>query len=167
MFKTITFFLGAIICSIVTIAQSEKANSGTGPTKAFYGEIGGSGLLFSANYDSRFKGSNGLGFRLGIGGAGGTGGGILTVPVGLNYITGAGPSHFEFGVSVTFVSEAFDIDNNSGTWFTHPHFGYRYSKPANSFNGRIYVGPFIGEGFVFFPFGGISVGYTLSNNKKK
>jgi len=55
----------------------------------------------------------------------------------------------------------FDISDNGSTWFILPHFGYRYSKPSNSFNARIYIGPLIGDGFVFFPFGGLSIGYTL------
>jgi len=138
-------------------AQSDNG----GATKAVYGELGGSGLIFSANFDMRFKGSTGLGFRLGIGGAGGTGGGVVTFPFGLNYVSGKGDHHFEAGTTFTVVTAAFDISDNGSTWFLLPHFGYRYSKPSNSFNARIYIGPLIGDGFVFFPFGGLSVGYTL------
>jgi hypothetical protein len=145
-------------------AQKDKSGSeNTGPaSKAVYGELGGSGFLFSANFDSRFKGSKGLGFRIGIGGAGGTGGGILTIPFGLNALTGNGPNYFEGGITATFITGDISLsDNNAGSWFVLPHIGYRYSKPTKSFNGRIYVGPFITSDFVFFPFGGVSVGFTL------
>lgn len=156
------FFLSALfLCfSISAFCQSETI---AGSSKAVYGELGGSGLIFSANFDMRFKGYKGLGFRAGIGGAGGTGGGIVTVPVGLNFLAGkAGPHYFEAGATVTLVSEAFDISDETGSgWFAFPHIGYRYTKPTNSFNGRIVIGPFITGDFMFFPFAGLSAGYTF------
>ena len=158
------FLLLVTVSSFVTVlGQSDKPEATGGASKAVYGELGGSGLAFSANFDSRFKGFNGFGFRIGIGGAGGTGGGILTFPVGFNYLAGKkGPHFFEVGATVTLVTAAFDISDETGSsWFALPHFGYRYTKPASSFNGRIYVGPIITDGFVFFPFGGISAGFTF------
>lgn len=162
MMKSIFLSFLSVTCFLSSFGQSESAIPSK-TSKAVYGELGGSGLAFSANFDSRFKGYKGLGFRIGIGGAGGTGGGILTVPVGLNVLAGkAGPHYFEGGATVTLVTDAFDFgDESSSGWFALPHIGYRYSKPTSSFNGRIYVGPFITSGFVFFPFGGISAGYTF------
>lgn len=159
-----TLFIGLLSFSFFLSAFGQTEDASPAPTsKAVYGEIGGSGLAFSANFDSRFKGYKGLGFRVGIGGAGGTGGGILTFPVGLNVLAGKkGPHFFEAGATVTLVTDAFDIGDEGGSgWFALPHFGYRYSKPSSSFNGRIYVGPFITSGLFFFPFGGISAGYTF------
>ena len=149
-------FLTILISTSLFVSVFAQADGeAMGATKAIYGEFGGSGLIFSANFDSRFRGNNGLGFRIGIGGAGGTGGGILTFPVGFNYLSGKGPHHLEAGATITLVTAAFDISDEGSTWFILPHIGYRFTKPSNSFNGRIYVGPLIGDGFVFFPFGGL------------
>lgn len=160
------FFLLGLITSISLLAQYSPKDRDVEETgkasKAVYGEFLGGGLIFSANFDTRFKGYKGLGLRVGIGGAGGTGGGILTFPIGLNYLAGEGPHHFEAGATFTLVTAAFDFGGDTGSdWFAMPHLGYRYTKPSNSFNGRIYVGPFIGNGLTFFPFGGLSVGFTL------
>jgi hypothetical protein len=167
MKKTLTILSTIILLTFSSQAQTE--NSGP-TTKAVYGEFLGSGLVFSANFDTRFKGHKGFGLRAGVGFAGGDGSGIVTFPLGLNYLAGRGPHYFEIGASATLVSQAYssfdDDDESSSSWFFHPHFGYRYTKPSNSFNGRIYVGPIIGDGFAFFPFGGISVGYTLPYRKK-
>jgi hypothetical protein len=166
MKKIFTILLGTVLISCSVNAQSDKEESGTA-TKAVYGEFGGSGLVFSANFDTRFKGPKGLGFRVGVGYAGGSGASVVTIPLGLNFLTGSGPHHFEMGVSGTLVTDSYSgFDEGSSSWFFHPHFGYRYSKPSNSFNGRIYVGPIIADGFTFFPFGGLSVGYTLPYGKK-
>jgi hypothetical protein len=163
MKQIILTMLVVLVCIFPSFGQYSKSSDGEGVTsRAVYGEFFGSGLAFSANFDSRFKGSTGLGFRVGIGGAGGTGGGILTFPLGINYLAGKSAHHFEAGTTFTIVTAAFDLSGDSGSgWFVLPHIGYRYSKPSNSFNGRIYVGPFIANGFTFFPFGGISAGFTF------
>ncbi|MGB3006238.1 MAG: hypothetical protein WBC06_07005 [Chitinophagaceae bacterium] len=131
--------------------------------KAVYGEIGGNGVVFSANYDMRFtKTENGFGFRVGVGFAGGTGSSIFTFPLGLNYLTGKGASHLEIGFGVTPITasvELFDDENETGsTTLIMPTVGYRYGKVGKGFVGRIYVGPVIVGGGFFFPFGGISAG---------
>jgi hypothetical protein len=164
MKKIILIILGFVLITGTAMAQNGKEGSeSTGPsTKAVYGEFGGSGLIFSGNFDMRFKGHKGFGFRLGIGYAGGTGASLVTVPVGLNALVGKGPHYFEVGASATLLSDSYEgFDEGSTSWFFMPHFGYRFTKPTKSFNGRIYVGPIIAEGFTFFPFGGLSVGYTL------
>jgi len=170
MKKLICCILCSLLIGVVTKAQSGKSDESdnSGPaTKAVYGEFGGSGLIFSANFDSRFKGHKGIGFRVGVGYAGGGGTSVVTIPLGLNFLAGRGPHYFEFGVSATLVTDSYSgFDEGSSNWFFHPHFGYRFTKPSNSFNGRIYVGPIIANGFTFFPFGGLSVGYTLPYGKK-
>ena len=170
MKKVTLFILGLICITISSKAQTGKMDDSenSGPaSKAVYGEFGGSGLVFSANFDTRFKGYKGLGLRVGVGYAGGGGTSIVTFPLGLNVLVGKGPHFFEVGATATFLTSAYDgFDEGSSTWFFHPHFGYRFTKPSNSFNGRIYVGPLIADGFTFFPFGGLSVGYTLPYGKK-
>jgi hypothetical protein len=132
--------------------------------KAVYGELGGNGLVFSANYDMRFgKTETGFGFRAGIGFAATGGLTVITFPVGLNYLTGQGPHHLEAGIGVTPVTATVsffeDDDNETGTaTFVMPTIGYRYASKGKGFVGRIYVGPVFAGGSVFFPWGGISAG---------
>ena len=80
-----------IFCVVAAITASNAQN------KAVYGELGGNGLVFSANYDMRFKGESGFGFRAGVGFAAVDGLTIITFPVGLNWLSGKGPHHFEVG----------------------------------------------------------------------
>ena len=139
---------------MLTLAQGNKA---------VYGELGGNGLVFSANYDMRFtKTENGLGFRAGIGFATGVDVSVVTFPVGLNYLTGKGANHLEIGLGVTPLTATvslFDDENETGsTTIIMPTVGYRYGKVGKGFVGRIYVGPVIVGGGVFFPWGGISAG---------
>lgn len=130
--------------------------------KAVYGEFGGNGLIFSANYDMRFgKGEGGLGFRAGIGFLASDGVSVFTFPLGLNYLTGKGAHHMEIGIGVTPVTASttfFDDTEKGSTTFILPTVGYRYGKPGKGFVGRIFVGPVIVGGSVFFPWGGISAG---------
>src|SRR4051794_32238666 len=67
MKKTLlSVFLSAAF--LVGIAQSETASKSVPGRTAFYAELGGPGILFSANIDTRFKPSHlGLGGRAGIG----------------------------------------------------------------------------------------------------
>lgn len=130
--------------------------------KAVYGEIGGNGLVFSANYDMRFsQNENGFGFKAGIGLAATGGVTIITFPVGLNYLTGKGPHHLELGVGATYITASttiFDSNETGGGFLYMPTFGYRYAKEKKGFVGRIYVGPVFVGGEAFFPWGGISAG---------
>lgn len=167
MKKIILIILGFVLIAGTAQAQNGKegSESTVQATKAVYGEFGGSGLIFSGNFDMRFKGHKGLGFRLGIGYAAASDISVVTVPLGLNVLVGNGPHYFELGASGTLTTASvtfFDDETEKGSaWFFMPHLGYRYSKPSKSFNGRIYVGPVIAGGSAFFPWGGLSVGYTL------
>ncbi len=153
----------ALITGSALAQKEESANTGK-PSMAVYGEFGGSGLIFSGNFDMRFKGHKGPGFRAGIGFFAASDVSVVTFPLGLNTLIGNGPHYFELGASATLTTASvtfFDDTEKESAWFFMPHFGYRYSKPSKSFNGRIYVGPVIAGGSAFFPWGGLSVGYTL------
>jgi hypothetical protein len=168
MKKIIFGFICTMLISFAASAQSDKSGAeNSGPaSKAVYGEFGGSGLLFSANFDSRFKGYKGLGFRVGVGMLAAGDGAVISFPFGINGLAGKGPHHFEYGATATLLTATYGgFDEGESAWFFMPHFGYRYTKPSNSFNGRIYIGPIIADGFTFFPFAGLSVGYTLPHKK--
>lgn len=150
-----------LVCylSLLFLLYGEAGAQGN---KAFYGELGGNGLVFSANYDMRFsKSDNGLGFRAGLGFAGVSGLSIFTFPVGLNYISGKGEHHMEASFCVTPLTGTTTIFGNRATGstvFYMPSLGYRYGKPGKGFVGRVVVGPIITGDAVIFPWGGLSAG---------
>ena len=121
-----------------TSSNSENKNN-TG--NQFYAEVGGAGVIFSANFDSRFKKGTDLGFgyRVGLGfGISDSydsygpyyyegeyyGGGhyytyysktrsYLTIPLGINYVFGkkSSPHAFEVGAGATILTRKVDLYN--------------------------------------------------------
>ncbi len=162
MKHTIILCLFGLIISGHLFSQ-EKISSQR--AQSVYGEVLGNGLIFSANYDFRFAPKqNGLGMRVGLGFFGGSGGGILTVPVGLNYLAGKGPHYFEAGFGYTYATftSSEDFLNGSGSILV-PSVGYRYQALSSGFIGRVYISPLIGigEGGGWLMWGGISAGYKF------
>ncbi len=114
---------------------------------SFYAEVGGPGILFSANLDKRFTKSHlGWGGRIGLGFVSGyiqeTSGpnwdvsSVVTVPVQVNYIFGksASPHTFEVGAGVTIAGKKIEImdfyDEKSSSFFGTASFMYR-RQPVN------------------------------------
>jgi hypothetical protein len=125
--------------------------------QSVYGEIGGNGIVFSANYDVRFaKSQKGLGARIGIGGIAS----YLTIPIALNYLAGRAPNYFEGGLGVTYATDAsYTSDHGTAMVFSA---GYRYQPLKNGFTARVILSPLVatnGDGFLFF--GGVSLGYKF------
>jgi hypothetical protein len=165
MIPTKTAFL-SIACFIVSLqvyAQNNDIGKDVPAAKSVFGEIGGPGI-FSVNYDQRFKGQKGLGFRAGMGGIGFLTAGIFAFPVGLNYLSGSNGHYLELGAgaSAVTISDGTDFfSNNSSTVLGYLNIGYRYQPEKKGFTGRVFVCPlFNAEGF--FPFyGGISAGFKF------
>ena len=84
--------------AIVSITSAQTA------AKSVYVELGGPGVA-SFNFDTRFsKTENGLSGRIGIGGFKVPDAGLLTVPIGLNYLLGKdNKNYFEIGAGFTYV----------------------------------------------------------------
>lgn len=174
MYKTVNMKVCALVAlcicfSIIVQAQSsERQNNDTVPrvrAKVVYGEFLGSGLIFSAHYDFRFgRKQNGWGMRTGLGFFGGSGGGILSVPIGINHLAGKGPHYFESGIGYTLAAFTGDTDflDGSGSLLM-PSLGYRYQPLSKGFVARVYLGPLVGlqEGSGWFFWGGFSLGYKL------
>jgi uncharacterized alpha/beta hydrolase family protein len=51
-----TFFILVIIffCNLITYSQENKTETTNQRAQCVFGELGGNGLMFSANYDIRF-----------------------------------------------------------------------------------------------------------------
>ncbi|MEP6585004.1 MAG: hypothetical protein ABJA90_12095 [Ginsengibacter sp.] len=141
------------------------------PAKAVYAEIGGPGLA-SANFDMRFQNSeDGFGFRAGIGGFSLSDGinnervGIITVPVGLNYLLGKDEkNYFEIGVGFTYINanakDEFNSDNFSSS-FGNLTLGYRLAPAKGGFMFKAQITPVFGKGFFIPYYAGLGFGYKF------
>ena len=150
-----------LICSIVfnTFSFAQSANN------TVFFELLGPGLA-SFNYDTRFtKKSDGWGGRIGIGGFGDRYESVITLPIGVNYITsGDNKNFFEVGINYTFVKAdypIFDFGDYNSISFTTLNFGYRKQPIKNGFVFRAAINPIIADG-AFNPFYfGIGFGYKF------
>lgn len=130
-----------------------------------YIELGAQGLLLTANYDTRFSNKrNGLGGRIGFGGIGGSGAGLITVPISLNYLLGNGKNFFEIGLGATYAHlsahDDYFFGDGGSTVVGTMAFMYRLQPIVSGFTFRGGLTPvFSSSGF--FPFYGISLGYTF------
>ena len=169
--------IACLFISSMLIAQEKNESSGSGQM-SFYAELGGPGILFSANFDSRFnKSSLGFGGRAGIGFVttyyyynNGNGGykthSVATFPIQLNYIFGKPSSvhSFEAGAGVTFTGKAIDLfsydELNPSSVYGTACFMYRRQPKDGGFSWRIGFTPIIGSGYIQ-PSGAVSVGYNF------
>ena len=164
MKKIIVLLLLCVCFSLVNVTYGQAA------AKAAYAEIGGPGLA-SVNFDTRFaKKEDGLGGRIGIGGfsiSDGVGDhvGIVTIPVGLNYLIGKDKkNYFELGVGFTYVgakASANDGSTNFHSSFGNITLGYRLAPERGGFFFKAEITPVFGDGFFIPYFAGIGFGYKF------
>jgi hypothetical protein len=159
--------------------ESTKIESAGPIQNSFYAELGGPGILFSANIDRRFSKSHlGWGGRIGLGFVSGyleddgtsTGfydnpSSVLTVPFQINYIFGkkGNPHTFEVGAGVTISGkkiEVLDFYEKPTNIFGSASFMYRRQPVNGGFSWRIGFTPLIANGYIQ-AFGGASVGYNF------
>jgi hypothetical protein len=165
-------FLGAVI---ILSFNSVFAQA----TKSAFFELGGNGLGFSVNFDSRFtKSEKGFGWRAGIGWIPPTSQAdivipstpsILTIPIGVNHLAGKAPNYFESGLGVTYAYVNGNISSDfweynekvkGGTVLFIPSIGYRHAKTGKAFQWRIVVSPIISSPEISF-WAGLSLGYKF------
>lgn len=92
------FLLFSVLNTTFSFSQESSRH------QAAYLEGFGSGIVFSFNYESRFKPKpDGFGYRAGLGLTGINGVRVITVPLGINYLLGKEKNFFELGMGVTFV----------------------------------------------------------------
>lgn len=175
--KRIAILIVCVITGFAGFAQDDESHTVT--NKSFYAELGGPGILFSANYDSRFnKTPFGFGGRIGLGFVSAdetdySNGNYnyrrttaLTLPVQLNYIFGKTNSvnAFEVGAGFTYVSKQLDIFNyyeKKGTnLYGTAAFMYRRVPMNGGFSWRIGFTPLIGNGNVQAS-AAVSIGYNF------
>ncbi len=186
MKKLITFCFAILFTCATVFAQENTASNPAhfeGQT-SFFAELGGPGILFSANIDRRFKKSHlGWGGRAGLGfvtywedefvttpGGGyytsGDQRSVLTLPLQVNYIFGKGssPHGFEVGGGLTITGKKVDIFNfrrdEESSLFATASFMYRRQPVGGGFSWRAGFTPIIAKGYIQ-PSGGVSVGYNF------
>ncbi|MBS1919892.1 MAG: hypothetical protein JST17_06550 [Bacteroidetes bacterium] len=170
MKKPLSFFF-CFAFMIQVKAQKDKidvayASGKISVNRSIYGEGGGGGIIFSANYDSRFPGAENVGYRVGLGFFPSLNNFVVTIPVGLYYLLGNAPNYFEMEVTTAVGTSEVNFKNHKSNFFLYPHIGYHYNKNTKGFFFKIEVGPLFIAGKVY-PFPGIGFGYTLEKLLKK
>lgn len=171
----------ALVAAIVfCFAQKNTSRSAENSISqnSFYAELGGPGILFSANIDRRFNKSNlGLGGRIGVGFVSGyletdpynynyEPSSVVTFPVQLNYLFGksGSPHSFEAGAGFTLTGKkigVFDFyDSTASNFFVTASFMYRRQPANGGFSWRIGFTPLIAKGYIQ-PSAAVSVGYNF------
>jgi len=166
---TSTLFLFLLFISINAIAQvSETTSSGEDKrAQNIFVELGGQGLLFTVNYDSRFsKKRDGIGGRAGIGYIAEGGDYATTVPLSLNYLLGKGKHFFEMGLGATILTtggtdESFLFDENNSNVIGTMSFSYRLQPVDRGFSFRAGLTPVFNKNFFIPYYAGISLGYSF------
>ena len=178
------FCMACMLSSCMLFAQKKSATTIPGQT-SFYAELGGPGILFSANIDRRFtKSAYGLGGRIGLGFVSGyeivnnnnnpytyyneRQRSVVTVPIQLNYILGKpnSVSALEIGAGLTFTGKKLNIfDNyyngNSGSSvYGTASFMYRRMPKDGGFSWRLGFSPIFTGGYIQ-PSAAVSVGYNF------
>ncbi|RYF91776.1 MAG: hypothetical protein EOO03_00550 [Chitinophagaceae bacterium] len=160
------------------MAQDETTTTVPGQT-SFYAELGGPGILFSANIDRRFTKSNlGFGARVGIGfitteTSTYVNGNydydtrsVLTLPLQLNYVFGKPNSvhTFEVGAGATITGKKIDVfgfdDDEPSSLYGTASFMYRRQPKDGGFSWRLGFTPIVTSGYVQ-PSAAVSVGYNF------
>jgi len=150
------------------LAKPVAAQTDGGPrAQNFFVELGGPGLLFSANYDTRFSNKrDGFGARIGAGYIAVSDNSLFTLPIQGNVLLGKKGKYFEIGLGATFISTKGDDNDfisfeDASSVIGTMTFGYRYQPVDGGFNFRGGLTPvFDSHNFVPY-FAGISLGYTF------
>jgi len=176
-----------IVVSTFFFHQSLSAQEEKNARMLIYAELGGPGVIMSANFDSRFKTNErlGLGFRLGAGFGYGNVKTIwydhkwnykyteylkrnyYSIPAGLNYVFGKPDSDqtFEVGAGATFLTHNVSLYTNetkkAGHFIGFFTFMYRKMPVNGGFSWRIGLTPVIGTSGELRLTGAIGIGYAL------
>ncbi|MCX2451749.1 hypothetical protein OQX61_10805 [Pedobacter sp. PLR] len=166
----ITLLLSAISIPQLFAQESSNTSSSTAPAVSraqnIFIELGGQGLTFTANYDSRFFNKrDGLGGRAGIGYFSVDGDKVTTVPLSLNYLLGKNGKYFELGLGATYISTSGNsevlFNKNESNVIGTMSFFYRVQPEDSGFSFRIGLSPVFSRDFFLPYYGGLSLGYTF------
>ena len=166
---TALFTLVLLFLSVLVKGQESGSTSAQNEKRAqnVFVELGGQGLLFTANYDSRFsKRRDGLGGRAGIGYISIGGDNASTVPLSLNYLLGKGRQFFEIGLGATLLAtsgndNSFLFNENNSNIIGTMSFSYRLQPIDRGFSFRAGLTPIFNKNFFIPYYAGLSLGYSF------
>jgi len=158
-----------LFSSVIVKGQESGSTSAQNEKRAqnIFVELGGQGLLFTANYDSRFsKRRDGLGGRVGIGYISTGGDNATTVPLSLNYLLGTGRHFFEMGLGATLLAtsgndNSFLFDENNSNVIGTMSFSYRLQPVDRGFSFRAGLTPIFKKNNFIPYYAGLSLGYSF------
>lgn len=156
-----------LILAVVTVGKSSAQDAPVAEKRAqnVFVEIGGQGLLFTANYDTRFSNKrNGLGGRAGIGYMSIDGENVTTAPISVNYLLGKGKHFFEVGLGATFIGSSDGtaiLFENEGAVLGTMSFSYRLQPVDSGFSFRAGFTPIFNSSDFIPYFAGLSLGYSF------
>ncbi len=164
----ITLKIIFLALSILTFLSGNVAAQTKEPrAQNIFVELGGPGLLFSANYDTRFtQKRDGIGGRIGAGYVAADNNSLFTLPLQVNYLLGVHNKYFEIGLGATYMG-AHDDDKEdflsfeTSTFIGTMTFGYRYQPEIRGFSFRASINPVFNSSNFIPYFAGISFGYTF------
>lgn len=157
----------ALFISSIAIAQTQESTIAEKRAQNIFVELGGQGLLFTANYDSRFSNRrDGLGGRIGIGHIGENGDRATTVPISLNYLLGKEKHFFEMGLGASLMliggdGDSLLFDENNSSVLGTMSFAYRLQPNDRGFSFRAGLSPIFNKNFFIPYYAGISLGYSF------
>jgi len=179
MKKSFSLFV-AIAGLSLTLNQSLLAQEESVVGKLFHTEVGGPGVIMSANFDARFNSKEriGFGYRLGAGFGYKLRDNYFlndpppmrtfySFPVGLNYVLGKPnkASAFEVGAVVTFLTRKVSLYNydveKQGNVIGCVTFIYRIMPVNGGFSFRVGFTPIIGTAGDLFPMVAVGLGYAF------
>jgi len=173
-----------VLLAIATLNQLLAAQGERVANRVFYTELGGPGVIMSANFDTRFDSNErlGFGYRLGAGfgykeeyGRYNNQWGYydyvtrtyFSIPAGVNYVFGKPDSNktFEVGAGLTFLTRKAALyyynEGKTGYMIGHFTFMYRVMPVDGGFSFRVGLTPMIGTSGNLMPSGAIGFGYVF------
>ncbi|WP_316822852.1 hypothetical protein [Pedobacter gandavensis] len=167
----LTLLLVAMFGSSLLAQENNTTAADTSRAQNVFIELGGQGLTFTANYDSRFsKKRDGLGGRAGIGYLSINDERVTSIPFSLNYLLGKNGKYFELGLGTTLFystgfKKVFSMDNKKKEYEAEVvgtmSFFYRVQPEDSGFAFRIGLSPVFGKDYFIPYYGGLSLGYTF------
>jgi|LFIK01.1.fsa_nt_gi hypothetical protein len=151
--------------ALVEPAKAQTESPDPGSSHAVYGELLGTGLLYSLNYEYRFHPD--ISARVGIMHAGAFDATWTNIPIMAKYLIG--DSHnLELGAGVQYMGISFDGEGTEDDTFGiggstiagAAAIGYRYQSNDGGMIFRATMTPLIGD-FGTITWGGLSVGYSF------
>jgi hypothetical protein len=169
--------LSVALCALALAAPLARADPAREANNSLYLELGGSGAVYSLNYE-RFV-QRDVSLRVGFGyvslkGAEISGGtvvneiALLTIPVTASYLgIGSGNHRLELGAGAVFARITGETTSDGAKAFGSASgvvgtaiAGYRYVRPDGGFTFRAAFTPLFGEGG-FQPWAGVALGYSF------